>query len=186
MSQQIRYAHARRMHALLGPALGAAVFSLALGGCTSPNTGMNDDKNVGSVMTTSSAPAMDAQTAGNPSAMPSSIPAPATKSPEGAMMKNEYNNGTYAATGSYGSPAGKESIEVTLTLQNDKVVSASIQGDAKNEKSVKYQTAFVAGFKDQVVGKSVNEISLGVVNGSSLTPKGFMDALKQIEAEAKA
>ena len=48
------------------------------------------------------------------------------------------------------------------------------------------QGNFKAGFSELVVGKPVDQVSLSVVNGSSLTPKGFMDALAKIKAEAKA
>ena len=36
-----------------------------------------------------------------------------------------------------------------------------------------------------VIGKDIDEVNLTKVSSSSLTPKGFMDALKQIEVEAK-
>lgn len=97
-----------------------------------------------------------------------------------------YVNGTYSATGKYTSPAGAESVEVTLTLKEGVVTDAQFKGDAANPASVKWQGNFAAGFKDQVVGKSIEEIQLDVVNGSSLTPKGFMDAVSQVKAEASA
>jgi 23S rRNA (uracil1939-C5)-methyltransferase len=37
----------------------------------------------------------------------------------------------------------------------------------------------------QVVGKNIEELNLTVVNGSSLTPKGFMDALAKIKVDAQ-
>lgn len=97
-----------------------------------------------------------------------------------------YKDGTYNADGSYTSPAGKEEIGLTLTIKDDVVISATFVGKATNPGSVKNQELFEAGFKTLVVGKAVDSINLTVVNGSSLTPKGFMDALTKIKTEAKA
>lgn len=98
--------------------------------------------------------------------------------------EKKYKDGTYHAVGDYSSPAGGESIDITLVIKNDTVVSASFIGTATNPASVKNQELFKKGFDQYVVGKSIDSLKLQVVNGSSLTPKGFMDALKKIKAEA--
>ncbi len=103
------------------------------------------------------------------------------------MVNNRtYKDGTYAATGQYSSPAGQEEVAITLDIKDDVVVSASFVGKATNPGSVKNQSLFKEGFNQYVVGKSVDSLKLQVVNGSSLTPKGFMDALVKIKAQAKA
>lgn len=113
--------------------------------------------------------------------------APAPSSPTApAATESRYKNGTYSATGTYVSPAGQEEVEITLTLQGDIVTSAVFVGKATNPGSVKNQALFKAGFEQYVVGKPIDSINLTVVNGSSLTPKGFMDALMKIKAQAKA
>lgn len=95
-----------------------------------------------------------------------------------------YQDGTYSAEGIYRSPAGGEVIHVTLTLDDDVITTAQVEGAATNPKSIKMQDAFIAGFGAQVIGRPIDGLSLGVVNGSSLTPKGFMDAVTKIKAEA--
>ncbi len=97
-----------------------------------------------------------------------------------------YKNGTYSADGVYRSPAGGEIVHVSLTLKDDLVTDATFTGDATSPKSKAMQAAFSEGFKEQVVGKSLDEVSVGVVNGSSLTSGGFMDAVTKIKTEAKA
>ncbi len=97
-----------------------------------------------------------------------------------------YTDGTFSATGGYRSPAGPETIEVSLTLKDDVITDATVIGDATHTKSMMMQGKFIAGFKQEVVGKSIDSLSLGVVNGSSLTPLGFMDAVAKIKVEAKA
>ncbi len=97
-----------------------------------------------------------------------------------------YEDGTYAADGNYISPAGEEEVGVSLTLADGVVTDATFQGKAEHPASKQWQGKFSEGFKELVVGKSIDEISLGVVNGSSLAPKGFMDAVEKIKVEAQA
>lgn len=98
--------------------------------------------------------------------------------------RSKYVNGSYDATGNYSSPAGREEIFISLVLKDDIVVSGTFVGKATNPGSVKNQTLFKGGFDQYVIGKNIDSLSLQVVNGSSLTPKGFMDALLKIKAEA--
>ena len=78
-------------------------------------------------------------------------------------------------------------MDVTLTLESDGTISdATFVGNSRTPRSITMQGQFAAGFKEQVLGKSIDELSLSVVNGSSLTPKGFMDAVTKIKAEASA
>jgi uncharacterized protein with FMN-binding domain len=104
---------------------------------------------------------------------------------EAAEESSVYEDGTYTASGSYASPAGPESIAVTLTITDDVVSSVSIQKNAANDKSINYQGLFAAGISAQVVGKPLDEIGgYSSVNGSSLTPDGFDAALSSIKAQA--
>ena len=96
-----------------------------------------------------------------------------------------YKDGVYKASGTYTSPAGKETVAISLTLANDVVTAATFKGDATNPGSKNWQGKFSEGFTQVVVGKKIEDISLTVVNGSSLTPKGFTDALSKVKAEAK-
>lgn len=99
--------------------------------------------------------------------------------------ETHYNDGTYTVTGKYVSPAGPETINVLLTLKDDVVTDATVVAEATHEISVKKQAEFVGGYKAQVVGKNINEVNVGKVAGSSLTPKGFNDAVAQIKAKAE-
>jgi NifU-like protein involved in Fe-S cluster formation len=102
------------------------------------------------------------------------------------MQSHIYKNGAYSADGTYRSPAGGESVSITLTLKDDVITDATFVGHTTSPKSERYQGLFADGFKEYVVGKSIDELSLTVVNGSSLTGAGFMDAVAKIKAEAKA
>ncbi len=99
---------------------------------------------------------------------------------------DSYADGEYQAVGSYRSPAGNESLEVTLTLSGGTVSDANVTSKAKNSTSRGYQQDFIGSFKSEVIGKSISEIELDAVGGSSLTPNGFNEAVEQIKQDAAA
>lgn len=103
----------------------------------------------------------------------------------GMVTASDYKDGTYRATGAYTSPAGQESVSVSLTLSGDIITAATFSGTAENPGSKNWQAAFSKGFTQIVVGKDIDSLALSVVNGSSLTPKGFMEAVANIKKEAK-
>lgn len=95
-----------------------------------------------------------------------------------------YKNGKYSTDGSYISPAGIETIGTVVEIENDTIKSVVVTQNATNPTSVSWQKAFVEGISGEVVGKKIDEIKPSRVNGSSLTPKGFEDALNKIKSEA--
>jgi uncharacterized protein with FMN-binding domain len=99
-------------------------------------------------------------------------------------ISKDYKDGVYETVGNYMSPGGEESIEVTLTLVDNVVTKADVVSKAERPNSVKFQGIFVENFEPMVVGRNINEIKLDKVAGSSLTPKGFNDALEKIKAQA--
>lgn len=96
-----------------------------------------------------------------------------------------YKDGTYTAEGVYTSPGGEEQLGVTLTLANGVVTSSEVEVKATRPISKTRQTDFKDNYKAQVDGKSIDEIVLGKVSGSSLSPKGFNDAVEKIKQEAQ-
>ena len=97
-----------------------------------------------------------------------------------------YKDGTYTAEGDYTSPGGPEQINVTLTLQNNIVTDATVVPEAQRSMSVHFQGLFTANFKPLVIGQNLNAVHLDAVSGSSLTPKGFNDAIAKIKVQAQA
>ncbi len=96
-----------------------------------------------------------------------------------------YANGTYNLDGSYTSPAGNENISVVLSLDNDFITGVSVRPNSANATSKSYQEQFAAGVSAIVIGKKLDEISFGKVNGSSLTVNGFNVALASLKEQAK-
>lgn len=97
-----------------------------------------------------------------------------------------YKDGTYNQSGSYQSPAGAESVSVSMTVKGDVVTGVTVTPAAQNEVSKQFQGLFAAGINQLVVGKKLSEIgAFGQVNGSSLTPAGFNSAVAAMKAQAQ-
>ena len=95
-----------------------------------------------------------------------------------------YTDGTYEASGSYQSPNGTESVDVTITLEGDIITAVEVVGNGDNPDSKRYQGEFIDGIADEVVGVDIDDISVDRVGGSSLTSGGFNAAVEEIKAEA--
>lgn len=123
----------------------------------------------------SAAPGTTAPASGNTPSRPSS-------SASGGSL---YQDGTYSADGTYVSPNGTETVGVELTLASGTVTAVNITQHPSNPNTRKFQGEFSSGIAAQVVGKSIDELNVSKVAGSSLTSGGFNQALEKIKAEAK-
>jgi uncharacterized protein with FMN-binding domain len=95
-----------------------------------------------------------------------------------------YKDGTYSADGNYRSPNGTETVGVQLTLSNGTVSAVEITQHPSNPNTRRFQGEFAGGITEQVVGKSLDEIKVAKVAGSSLTSGGFNQAVEEIKAQA--
>ncbi len=142
----------------LGPVLATAMMTALLAGCATQDAAPGDSNSSG-----------------------------ATSSAQAAVGPKKYVDGTYSAAGSYKSPAGNETVDISLSIDaQGKITAAKFKGNTQNARSKEYQAKFAAGFEKEVVGKSIDKLALTVVNGSSLTPIGFMDAVKKVQLVSKA
>ncbi|CEA08579.1 hypothetical protein BN1051_01934 [Arthrobacter saudimassiliensis] len=115
-----------------------------------------------------------------PAAGPSS--AGKTAAPSGT-----YADGGYAAEGSYIPPSGTaEQVDVELTLEDGTVTALEVATSGTNPTSARYQQEFTDNIQDQVVGRNIDELDVGKVAGSSLTSRGFNEALERIKTEARS
>jgi uncharacterized protein with FMN-binding domain len=119
---------------------------------------------------------------------PAASPGPGTTAVPTVASANTagYKDGTYTATGSYDTPGGPESLNLSVTIKNGAVAGTSATGSGRDHDSVNYQGRFISGYKSLIIGHSIDAISLSRVSGSSLTSQGFNDALSQIKSQAKA
>ncbi|HVF69922.1 MAG TPA: hypothetical protein VNA13_05150, partial [Xanthomonadales bacterium] len=90
----------------------------------------------------------------------------------------------YSATGDYMSPGGSENLGVKITLKDGIITDADVQSRATRPTTVKFQGIFVSNYRPMVVGKNIDDAELTTVSGSSLSPKGFNEALVEIKEQA--
>ena len=120
----------------------------------------------------------DATASISPSTSPSASSATASTS--------SVKDGMYSASGSYQTPGGQESIGVKVTLAGGVITDATVTQNASGGEAEEYQSKFLSGYKSQVVGKKISDVSLTRVAGSSLTPIGFNNAIDSIESQAQS
>ena len=151
-------------------ALGLAVGSLAvIAGCQAGDVSVTVDSDALDETTTDSTEIMEA---------PETADQAATLGP--------LADGTYTVTGGYQAPSGQESVRVTVSIADGIVTAATVEPQASNSTSSRYQGQFAGGVADEVVGKPLAEIDITRVAGSSLTGRGFNEAMDQIRSEAQA
>lgn len=112
--------------------------------------------------------------------------APETPTGPEADTSASYADGDYAASGTYQSPNGSESIIVELTLEGDIVTDVTVQTNANNPTTERFQGLFAGGIAAEVVGKDIDTLDVTRVAGSSLTSGGFREAIEAIKADALA
>lgn len=95
-----------------------------------------------------------------------------------------YADGTYTAEGAYSTPETLEQISVTVTLEGGVITDVEVVGNPQKSESAEHQAEFIGGIAEVVVGKSIDEIQVSRVAGSSLTSGGFNQAIETIKAEA--
>src|SRR3982750_3855079 len=95
---------------------------------------------------------------------------------------SKYTDGEYTAEGLY---AGKKSIIVKLKLDDDKIKEVEVTPNTPNIRmSFNLQKKFAAAVPEVVIGKPIEEVHLDKLAGSSLTTKGFNEALDKIKSQA--
>jgi len=100
---------------------------------------------------------------------------------EAVAVTKKNISGTFHLQSTYQVPSGAEPLDTTVTLKNDVITAVSGQNVALNEKSKKYQDAFIQGISGQIVGKNINDVNVTYVNGSSLTAQAFNKALHDLQ-----
>lgn len=104
--------------------------------------------------------------------------------PSDVPVDVSFADGTYTADGNYVAPSGPESVTVTLTIADGDVSAVEVVGHATDPEAQSHQADFVGGISAAVVGKPLAGLSVDRVAGSSLTGKGFNQALDAIRADA--
>ncbi|RLJ86998.1 FMN-binding protein [Planococcus citreus] len=120
----------------------------------------------------------------SPSSSDDIQPAPDTNESEPTTSQDtDYRDGVYEATGEYGNQPSH--ITVTVNLEDDKITEVEVAPHATNPTSLDLQERFAEAVPAVVVGKNIDEVNVGRLAGSSGTPNGFNDAIRQIKEQAE-
>jgi uncharacterized protein with FMN-binding domain len=104
---------------------------------------------------------------------------------EDSATAGNFSDGSYEAVGEYQSPAGPEEVQVDLTIAQGVVTAVTVTPQAENEVSLKLQKQMAEGIGELVIGKPLADIeAFAVINGSSLSPIGFQQAVESIREQA--
>jgi uncharacterized protein with FMN-binding domain len=130
--------------------------------------------------------ASDPADAAPSSAAPATTEEPSTsdETPDAGVAESGYADGDYEAEGSYINPGGESSVKVELTISDGTISDVDVTPQATDGTSKQFQTKFAGGVANEVVGKSLDDLDVQKVAGSSLTSEGFNDAIESIKAEA--
>lgn len=109
-----------------------------------------------------------------------------TFAPASSRGTGAYPDGTYTTLGTYEPHGFPTDIEVVVRLENDMIMSSDVTLKSNNPTSIRVTKKFLDNYKPMVIGKSIKGLELGAVSGSSLTPKGYNQALRKIETYAAA
>jgi uncharacterized protein with FMN-binding domain len=101
---------------------------------------------------------------------------------EAQSTRTRYADGVYTATGEYGGQPSH--ITVRATLEDGIITAVTVTPHATVPQSLELQRAFAAAVPKVVVGKRIDQVKVGKLAGSSGTPKGFNDAIRQIREQA--
>lgn len=151
-----------------GSALAGIAGTLLLAGCAAEASSAETTKDTTTPQSTAEATA-----------------SPVAAASSGTGSGSTYKDGTYTADGSYQTPETVEKISVSITVAGDTVTAVKVTGDPQAAETRHYQAQFIGGISAQVVGKKLDDISVSRVSGSSLTSKGFTQALQAIRTEAR-
>lgn len=106
--------------------------------------------------------------------------------PDAPAAGASYTDGTYTESADYSAPSGTETVDVTLTLAAGVVTDVKVAGHATDPQAKLHQGQFADGIAGVVVGKSIDDLTVDKVGGSSLTSGGFNAAVDLIKADAAA
>lgn len=98
-----------------------------------------------------------------------------------ATTATKVLNGIFHLTNTYGSPAGPEPLDATVTLKDGVITAVSAKNVAVNQRSKTYQDMFISGIAGSIVGKNIKDVNITHVNGSSLTAASFNTVLHELQ-----
>lgn len=96
---------------------------------------------------------------------------------------DDYRDGTYSVNSKYG-PVNEDSIDVKVTVKDQKITDVEVTGHPFTSISKKHQDAFAKAIPGVVVGKKLKGLDVDTVAGASWTTEAFNKALETAREQA--
>ncbi len=163
--------------------VGVVAAGLLFAGCSSSAVPADDEFAGSSSESSSSA---------NSSSSSSDSSASSTSNPTGSNEDGsqptgtdtgDYADGNYGAKAIYG-PINEDSINVSVSVQNETVKAVKVTPHYATAISKKYQTKFIKAIESAVVGQPLKGLNVTQVGGASWTSDAFNKALDVIRENA--
>lgn len=121
----------------------------------------------------------------NDGSQPPSTGTSTRSSQEGqSTSETTYEDGTYTARGVYG--GAPSYMDFTVTLEDGLITDVESElMPENNDTSRGYQERFAAAVPEEVEGKSIDDLEVGIIAGASGCAEGFNDALDKIREQAE-
>ena len=96
-----------------------------------------------------------------------------------------YKDGTYPTTVSYSVPGTVATLNVSLTVVQDKITASSVSDPPSTDPTSRnWDNRFIADYQQYVIGHDLSTLNLSNTSGASLTTAGFNNAVSQIRNAA--
>ena len=103
--------------------------------------------------------------------------------PASGKDTGNYKDGDYSVNGQYG-PVGEDSIDVKVTVKDQKVETVEVVGHPFTKISKTHQDAFIKAINGVVDGKPLKGLKVDKVAGASWTSDAFNKALDVAREQA--
>lgn len=173
-------------------AVGLVAATSLLGGCGSSEAIPMNDEYAGNSGESSAAPdssgtsGSDGASGASGSSGWSSLSgsaSPSASASEDSKDSGDYRDGTYSVNSKYG-PVNEDSIDVKVTVKDQKITDIEVTGHPFTPISKKHQDAFAKAIPGVVVGKKLKGLDVDTVAGASWTTEAFNKALETAREQA--
>lgn len=98
------------------------------------------------------------------------------------MIEAFIADGNYEKNVTYDYHSGTEEVNIKITVKDNVITDASVEGINSHKTSAKYIAEFNAALPEMVIGKRIDELNLPKqVGGSSLTNAAFQEYVKGLQ-----
>ena len=102
------------------------------------------------------------------------------------LKSADLNTGiqTLSITQNYQVPeGGQNTLKLTINLENGIIKDSSASNTSTEHQSQQYDQRFESGYKSQIIGKKLADISDVYVSGASLTTGAFQAAVAKLQSQ---